>query len=99
PPPSAPPFPYTTLFRSLRCVREAAVAREARALVADESEHPVGAPYRSDDGAAPVGPPDVPVARVDRDAAGKLARAAPSEASPRPDRKSTRLNSSHRTIS
>src|SRR5207248_11168598 len=87
PPPSSTLFPYTTLFRSARH-DEAGDALVPLARLADPSEHRVPL------GVAGVGDPallpgdDVLVAHL----AYRGAHAGE-------DRKSTRLNSSHRTIS
>src|SRR2546423_8226105 len=91
PPPSSPLFPYRTLFRSLPLLP---LARAARA---DEAPFPLPFPLSPEPGPCPPPsfeplPPPEPV----------LALADGLDPWPRwdaPDRKSTRLNSSHYLIS
>src|SRR5207248_5134032 len=93
------PFPYTTLFRSdtialdgLATLREAITSINNQAdLNADVTLNRVGG-YAS----TPGGTPDV--INFDIPAAGVQTIAVTSIPEPTIDRKSTRLNSSHRTI-
>src|SRR5207248_6982934 len=90
-PPRSPLFPYTTLFRSgkdgLRAAVAALLRRAARGISLDDEQLALG--------------------RIGRRAVGELAgqvepmgdRGLARAILPRADRKSTRLNSSHRTIS
>src|SRR5207244_12016884 len=84
-PPCSPPFPYTTLFRSRLRTGPTAAHPERRGRTSTPADRAgCPAPYR-----ALVGPPPShrgsPPLRCDRVV--------------RPDRKSTRLNSSHQIIS
>src|SRR5256885_10850553 len=83
-PPRSTLFPYTTLFRSLGEVHVDVRIIEAVSRVRDGQPDHVGAPF-------PHGFADVP------DVPARLRHLAPRQANP--DRKSTRLNSSHLVIS
>src|SRR3712207_8814180 len=85
PPPRSPPFPYTTLFRSIR--RQPEPGEDAAHLA-------VGAPLRRVDRHVPQQP--APPRRVLRE---DLRRRAVDDDEVVEDRKSTRLNSSHANIS
>src|SRR3712207_7057676 len=94
-PPRSTLFPYTTLFRSRRPNRAVHAPRPAPAAV--PAPHAVGrgraAPGRPGETAGDVG-------RDRRAGGGVRGRAGgPPAEPPRPDRKSTRLNSSHANIS
>src|SRR5690606_40098469 len=87
PPPTAPLFPYTPLFRSRRPVRADARPRPRRARRQRPADPPAPR-LRPDVGARPAPPPG---------------RSSPGDGAgperPALDRKSTRLNSSHVKIS
>src|SRR5437762_8427665 len=83
----SPLFPYTTLFRS---VDPYLPGRGADRGDVDSLRHPVGMLSRAADAIA--------VARVQRRASAGQ-RSDDLQDQPDPDRKSTRLNSSHRCIS
>src|SRR5207248_9234224 len=95
PPPPAPPlFPYTTLFRS-----GPQRLRQAAALdVPDEDVAEDGAGAEAAAVGAEAAAAQLPLPGIER--AQRLARAGiPQPQGAVRDRKSTRLNSSHRTIS
>src|SRR5207248_3468948 len=96
-PPLSPLFPYTTLFRSVRLLRQR-LPRGVEPGPAEQrpDQHP-GQPagQSAEDRSQPaVGPGPAGPARP----AGRIAAGA-EQAVTAQDRKSTRLNSSHRTIS
>src|SRR5205085_12198078 len=97
PPPTSTLFPYTTLFRSER--RELGLARHDRRSLVDRSGRVLQAVARQDAHDAPRGP--VAQQPGDRGSRGRLAEDAlfAAQKAIRPDRKSTRLNSSHSQIS
>src|SRR5206468_12667978 len=99
PPPSTPLFPYTTLFRSLRHERHGALPPRGQLLYCPS--HPprkrglaTAVRFRS------RRLPRVPLAPdLHSPALGDASPRPPTERGPSPDRKSTRLNSSHDQIS
>src|SRR5207248_5833759 len=97
--PTPPPFPYTTLFRSLRrrgTLDDAQRACERPGRIADRDPRACTAEVESDDpqrSASTIA--CLPATSASRSPAGFLPPASASVG--RPDRKSTRLNSSHRT--
>src|SRR5207245_5699132 len=97
PPPRSPPFPYTTLFRSDRvfvAMSGGVDSSLAAALLADRGEDVVGVWMRL----TPAGTSSDSPRCCGTDEAGEQARRAAAHLGI-PDRKSTRLNSSHGSIS
>src|SRR5207248_11301457 len=90
PPPHSPPFPYTTLFRSGTARFSPCAAAEHRDSLPNDAQAKTCTLY-SGDWAVRVGTEE-----SIEELAARLVRYAESIVR---DRKSTRLNSSHRTIS
>src|SRR5690242_21533237 len=88
-PPTSTLFPYTTLFRSNRAGRIRASERQASRLRDWNSNH-----WR-----APAPPQAVRTTSIPPEGLEHAIRIARRDAEVGPDRKSTRLNSSHMSIS
>src|SRR3989454_12345372 len=95
-PPRSTLFPYTTLFRSFGI--GAALMRQSGVGALLELAHPGHPPGSLVHGAAVAGSPVVP-GRLGSPCAATTARTLPGTRPTHPDRKSTRLNSSHLVIS
>src|SRR2546430_11483651 len=91
-PPRSTLFPYTTLFRSAWHDEDRrSVPREARVQTSERMFRELPP--------SPSSLPGLDLTPVYRAIGGSAAGAAPGPDQPRPDRKSTRLNSSHSQIS
>src|SRR5207244_7005338 len=94
-----PPFPYTTLFRSIIVGPVARRAPDDRRLVADFPASPAIVAQRCGGARTFAVATEIKRDRRSRRAAGLIAQEIAARPVRREDRKSTRLNSSHQIIS